>query len=34
MDALGVNAYDVLAHGNLVLSQQALARVVEKLGGE
>jgi large subunit ribosomal protein L4 len=34
VDALGVNAYDVLAHGNLVLSQQALARVVEKLGGE
>ena len=34
VDALGVNAYDVLAHGNLVLSQQALARVVENLGGE
>ena len=34
VDALGMNAYDVLAHGNLVLSQQALARVVENLGGE
>lgn len=34
VDALGVNAYDVLAHGNLVLSQQALERVVENLGGE
>ena len=34
VDALGVNAYDVLAHGNLVLAQQALARVVENLGGE
>lgn len=34
VDALGVNAYDVLAHGNLVLSQQALVRVVENLGGK
>ena len=34
VDALGVNAYDVLAHGTLVLSQQAFARVVANLGGE
>ncbi len=34
VDALGVNAYDVLAHGTVVLSRQALARVVRNLGGE
>ena len=28
VDALGVNAYDVLAHGTVVLSKQALSRVV------
>jgi len=34
VDALGVNAYDVLAHGTVVLSKQALTRVVQNLGGE
>ena len=34
VDALGVNAYDVLAHGTVVLSKQALSRVVRNLGGE
>jgi large subunit ribosomal protein L4 len=34
VDALGVNAYDVLAHGTVVLSKQALSRVVQNLGGE
>jgi large subunit ribosomal protein L4 len=34
VDALGVNAYDVLAHGTVVLSQQALTRVVQTLGGK
>jgi large subunit ribosomal protein L4 len=34
VDALGVNAYDVLAHGTVVLSKQALSRVVHNLGGE
>jgi len=34
VDPLGVNAYDVLAHGTLVLSKQAFARVVKNLGGE
>jgi len=34
VDALGVNAYDVLAHGTVVLSRQALTRVVQNLGGE
>jgi large subunit ribosomal protein L4 len=34
VDPLGVNAHDVLAHGTLVLSKQALARVVQNLGGE
>ena len=34
VDALGVNAYDVLAHGTVVLSRQALSRVVQNLGGE
>jgi large subunit ribosomal protein L4 len=34
VDPLAVNAHDVLAHGTLVLSKQALARVVQNLGGE
>jgi large subunit ribosomal protein L4 len=34
VDPLGVNAYDVLAHGTLVLSRQAFSRVVKNLGGE
>jgi large subunit ribosomal protein L4 len=34
VDALGVNAYDVLAHGTVVLSRLALTRVVQNLGGE
>ena len=34
VDPLAVNAYDVLAHSTLVLSKQALARVVQNLGGE
>ncbi|HTY42868.1 MAG TPA: 50S ribosomal protein L4 [Thermoanaerobaculia bacterium] len=34
VDALGVNAYDVLAHGTVVLSQQAMTRMVQTLGGE
>ena len=34
VDALGVNAYDVLAHGTVILSKQALSRVVQNLGGE
>jgi len=34
VDPLGVNAYDVLAHGTLVLSKQAFSRVVKNLGGE
>lgn len=34
VDALGVNVYDVLAHGTVVLTKQALSRVVQNLGGE
>ena len=34
VDPLAVNAHDVLAHATLVLSKQALARVVQNLGGE
>jgi ribosomal protein L4 len=34
VDPLAVNAYDVLAHGTLVLSKQAFSRVVQNLGGE
>jgi large subunit ribosomal protein L4 len=34
VDPLAVNAYDVLAHGTVVLSRSALARVVKTLGGE
>ncbi len=33
VDSLGVNAYDVLAHGTVVLTEGAFTRVVEKLGG-
>jgi len=33
VDALGVNAYDVLNHGTVVFSKPALSRVVETLGG-
>jgi hypothetical protein len=29
-----VNAYDVLAHGTVVLSKGAFTRVVKNLGGE
>jgi large subunit ribosomal protein L4 len=34
VDPLAVNAYDVLAHGTVVLTKSALARVVQNLGGE
>jgi large subunit ribosomal protein L4 len=34
VDALGVNAYDVLAHGTVVLTKSAFSRVVKNLGGE
>jgi large subunit ribosomal protein L4 len=34
VDSLGVNAYDVLAHGTVVLSKGAFTRVVKNLGGE
>ncbi len=34
VDSLGVNAYDVLAHGTVVLSRTAFLRVVKNLGGE
>ena len=34
VDSLGVNAYDVLAHGTVVLTKSAFARVVKNLGGE
>jgi large subunit ribosomal protein L4 len=33
VDALAINAHDVMNHGTLVLSQSALTRVVEVLGG-
>jgi large subunit ribosomal protein L4 len=33
VDALAINAHDVMKHGTLVLSQSALERVVEVLGG-
>lgn len=32
VDPLAINAYDVMNHGNVVLSRQALSRVVETLG--
>ena len=34
VDSLAVNAYDVLAHGTVVLSKSAFARVMQNLGGE
>lgn len=34
VDSLAVNAYDVLAHGTVVLSKSAFSRVVKNLGGE
>ena len=34
VDALAVNTYDVMNHGTLVVSRQALQRVVATLGGE
>jgi large subunit ribosomal protein L4 len=34
VDALGVNVYDVMSHGTLVVSKDALSRVVATLGGE
>lgn len=33
VDPLAMNVYDVMNHGNLVLTRQALSRVVETLGG-
>jgi ribosomal protein L4 len=32
VDALAVNVYDVMSHGTVVLSQDALSRVVQTLG--
>lgn len=34
VDALAVNTYDVMNHGTLVVSKEALGRVVATLGGE
>jgi len=34
VDPLGVNAYDVLSHGTVVLTKSAFSRVVKNLGGE
>ncbi len=34
VDALKINAYEVMKHGTVVLSQRALTRVVETLGGK
>ncbi len=34
VDALHVNTYDVMNHGTLVVSKEALGRVVATLGGE
>jgi large subunit ribosomal protein L4 len=34
VDSLAVNAYDVLAHGTVVLSKTAFSRVLKNLGGE
>ena len=34
VDPLGVNVYDVLAHGTVVLTKTAFSRVVKNLGGE
>jgi ribosomal protein L4 len=32
VDALAVNVYDVMSHATVVLSQDALSRVVQTLG--
>ena len=32
VDALGMNVYDVMSHGTLILSRNALSRVVQTLG--
>jgi large subunit ribosomal protein L4 len=34
VDPLAVNVYDVMSHGTLVVSKEALSRVVATLGGE
>ena len=34
VDALGMNVYDVMSHGTLILSRNALSRVVQTLGKE
>ena len=34
VDPLGMNVYDVMNHGTLVLSRTALSKVVATLGGE
>jgi large subunit ribosomal protein L4 len=34
VDPLAVNVYDVMSHGTVVVSKDALSRVVETLGGE
>ncbi|MEO8432247.1 MAG: 50S ribosomal protein L4 [Acidobacteriota bacterium] len=34
VDALGINVYDVMSHGTLIVSRSALSRVVQTLGGE
>ncbi len=34
VDPLAINVYDVISHGTLVVSENALARVVQTLGGE
>jgi large subunit ribosomal protein L4 len=34
VDALGMNVYDVMAHGTVIVSRSALSRVVQTLGGE
>jgi large subunit ribosomal protein L4 len=34
VDSLAVNAYDVLAHGTVVLSKSAFSRVMKNLGGK
>jgi large subunit ribosomal protein L4 len=34
VDSLAVNAYDVLAHGTVVLSKSAFSRVMQNLGGQ
>jgi ribosomal protein L4 len=34
VDPLAVNVYDVMSHGTVVVSKDALSRVVETLGGK